>query len=135
MIRFIDEYRDRFPPTLICTTLKNNRRGGFLALRGYRHSITRGLSSRCLRDAVLSEYINSVQQNNYNAYGTQKMWHARRCEGLDNGCEQNCRADAPGGCFRKSQGNLPLASRKPKCPDLRSDLAQREFNAELPDKL
>ena len=57
MIRFIDEYRNRFSVEFICKTLKKNRAGGFITSRGYRQSKARGLSARCLRDAVLIERI------------------------------------------------------------------------------
>ncbi|MCT2289001.1 hypothetical protein M3F30_10510, partial [Corynebacterium sanguinis] len=41
MIRFVDEYRDRFTVEFICATLKNNREGGFITSRGYRQSKAR----------------------------------------------------------------------------------------------
>ncbi|CAB1043692.1 hypothetical protein FRC0549_01696 [Corynebacterium diphtheriae] len=43
MIRFIDEYWDRFSALFICQTLNTHRAGGFLSLRGYRQSKARGL--------------------------------------------------------------------------------------------
>jgi len=49
MIRFIDEYRNRFSVEFICKALKNNRAGGFITSRGYRQSKARGLSARRLR--------------------------------------------------------------------------------------
>ena len=53
MIRFIDEYRNRFSVEFICKALKNNRAGGFITSRGYRQSKARGLSARRLRDVRL----------------------------------------------------------------------------------
>ena len=47
MIRFIDEYRNRFSVEFICKTLQNNRAGGFIAPRGYRQSKAR-TSCGCL---------------------------------------------------------------------------------------
>lgn len=44
MIRFIDEYRNRFSVEFICQTLNIHREGGFLTSRGYRQSKVRGLS-------------------------------------------------------------------------------------------
>ena len=40
MIRFIDEYRNRFCVEFICKTVKNNRTGGFITSRGYCQSET-----------------------------------------------------------------------------------------------
>ncbi|CAI36542.1 transposase for IS3504j [Corynebacterium jeikeium K411] len=76
MIRFIDEYRNRFSVEFICKTLKDNRAGGFITSRGYRQSRARGLSARCLRDAVLVERIGAIHRDNYGVYGVRKMWHA-----------------------------------------------------------
>ena len=53
MIRFIDEYRDRFSVEFICETLNTHRVGGFITSRGYRQSKARGMSARSLRDAAL----------------------------------------------------------------------------------
>lgn len=91
MIRFIDEYRDRFSIEFICTTLKNNREGGFITSRGYRHSKARGLSSRTLRDTALVEHIRKVHSDNYGVYGIRKIWHALRREGIGIGREQTAR--------------------------------------------
>lgn len=83
MIRFIDEYRDRFSIEFICTTLKNNREGGFITSRGYRQSKAGGLSSRTLRDTALVEHIRKVHSDNYG----RKIWHALRREGIGIGRE------------------------------------------------
>ena len=60
MIRFIDEYRNRFLVEFICQTLNTHREGGFLSSRGYRQSKARGLSARSLRDAALVEHSRDV---------------------------------------------------------------------------
>lgn len=78
MIRFIDEYRDRFTIEFICTTLKNNHESCFITSCGYRQSKARGLSSRALRDAALVGLIRQVHADNYGVYGVRKMWHALR---------------------------------------------------------
>ena len=78
-------------PEFICTTLKNNREGGFITSRGYRQCKSRGLSARRLRDGVLVERINAVLQANYGVYGVRKMWHALRREGIDIGREHTAR--------------------------------------------
>ena len=88
MIRFIDEYRDRFSIEFICSTLRINREGGFITSRGYRQSRARGPSARRLRDAVLAEHIREVlaehirevHADNCGVYGIRKMWHALRAK-------------------------------------------------------
>ena len=91
MIRFIDEYRNRFSVELICRTLKDNRAGGFITSRGYRQSKARGVSARRLRDAVLVERISAVHWDIYGVYGVRKMWHVLRRDGIDIGREQTAR--------------------------------------------
>ena len=135
MIRFIDEYRNRFTIEFICTTLKNNREGGFITSRGYLQSKARGLSARRLRDGVLVERISAVHQDNYGVYGVRKMWHALRREGINIGREHTARLMRLAGVSGKGQGRSPITTRKANVPDLRPDLVQREFNAAAPNKL
>ncbi|MDK8479271.1 DDE-type integrase/transposase/recombinase [Corynebacterium pseudodiphtheriticum] len=132
MIRFIDEYRNRFTVEFICTTLKNNREGGFITSRGYRQSKARGQSARRLRDGVLVERISAVHQANY---GVRKMWHALRRDGIDIGREHTAWLMRLAGVSGKGKGRSPMTTRKANVPDLRPDLVQREFNAEAPNKL
>lgn len=91
MIRFIDEYRSSFSVEFICTTLKNNRTGGFIISRGYRQSKARGLSARRLRDAVLVERIRAIYWDNYGVYGVRTMWHALYRDGIDSGRKHTAR--------------------------------------------
>lgn len=70
MIRFIDEYHDRFCVEFICKTLNPHRIGGFLTCGGYRQHKSRGMSARCLCDAALVEHICEVHAANY---GVRKM--------------------------------------------------------------
>lgn len=135
MIRFIDEYRDRFTIECICTTLKNNREGGFITSRGYRQSKARGLCSRALRDATLVEHVRQVHADNYGVYGVRKMWRALRCGGIDIGREQRARLMGLAGLSGKGKGGAPVTTGKPQGPDLRSDLVNREFKAPGPGKL
>ena len=122
-------------PEFICTTLKNNREGGFITSRGYRQSKARGLSTRRLRDTVLVERISAVHQANYGIYGVRKMWHALYRDGIDIGHEHTARLMRLAGVSGKGKGRSPITTRKASVPDLRPDLVQREFSAEAPNKL
>ncbi|MDK8525735.1 IS3 family transposase [Corynebacterium sp. MSK150] len=135
MIRFIDEYRNRFSVEFMCKTLKNNRAGGFITSRGYRQSKARGLSARRLRDAVLVERISAIHRDNYGVYGVRKMWHALRRDGIDIGREQTARLMRLAGVSGKGKGGSPITTRKAHVPDLRPDLVEREFKAQSPNKL
>ena len=135
MIRFIDEYRDRFSVEFICTTLKNNRVGGFITSRGYRQSKARGPSARRLRDAVLIERISAIYQANYGVYGVRKMWHALHRDGIDIGREHTARLMRLAGVSGKGKGRSPVTTRRSKKVDTRPDLVGREFTASGPNKL
>ena len=101
MIRFIDEYRDRFSIEFICETLNTHRVGGFITSRGYRQSKARGMSARSLRDAALVAHIAEVHEENFSVYGIRKMWHTLRREGIDIGREQTARLIAS--CWSQRQ--------------------------------
>ncbi|WP_342318465.1 IS3 family transposase [Corynebacterium mayonis] len=135
MIRFVDDYRDRFTVEFICATLKNNREGGFITSRGYRQSKARGLSARALRDAAVMEHVRQVHANNYGVYGVRKMWRALRREGIHIGREQTARLMRLAGLSGKGKGGAPRTTRKPKGPDVRPDLVNREFRAPSPNRL
>ena len=122
-------------PEFICTTLKNNRAGGFITSRGYRQSKARGLSARRLRDGVLVERISAVHRDNYGVYGVRKMWHALRRDEIDIGREHTAWLMHLAGVSGKGKGRSPMTTRKANVSDLRPDLVQREFNAEAPNKL
>lgn len=107
MIRFIDEYRDRFSVEFICLTLKAHRVGGFITSRGYRQAKARGPSARVLRDTALVEVIKTVHQANYGVYGVRKMWHALQRDGIAIGREQTARLMRLAGVKGKIQGEIP----------------------------
>ena len=135
MIQFIDQHRDRFTIEFMCTTLKNNREGGFITSRGYRQLKARGISARSLRDTALVERIRKVHAENYSVYGVRKMWHALHRQGVEIGREQTARLMRLAGVSGKGKGAAPVTTRKPKRPDLRPDLVGREFNAPGPNRL
>ncbi|MDK8709206.1 IS3 family transposase [Corynebacterium pseudodiphtheriticum] len=135
MIRFIDEYRNRFTIEFMYTTLKNNRKGGFITSRGYHQSKACGMSARRLRDAGLLEHLRQVHADNYGVYGVRKMWHALRRKRIAIGREQTARLMRVAGVSGKGKGRSPITTRKAHVPDLRPDLVQREFSAAAPNKL
>lgn len=135
MIRFIDQYRDRFTVEFICVTLNNEREGGFITSRGYRDAKRRGPSARTVRDMALVERIKKVHAANYSVYGVRKMWHALVRDGIEIGREQTARLMRLAGVRGKSKGAPPTTTRKAKTPDLRPDLVNRNFTADAPNRL
>lgn len=135
MIQFIDGHRDRFSIEFMCKALNTHRAGGFITSRGYRQSKARGLSSRRLRDVALAEHIRRVHAENYGVYGVRKTWHTLRRQGIDIGREHTARLMRQAGVAGKSKGGSPITTRKPKGPDLRPDLVNRDFTAHRPNQL
>ena len=72
MIRFINEYRDRFGVELICRMLRPAVQG-FLASRGYRAAVGRAPSARQLKDELLVPEVARLHAENYGVYGVRKM--------------------------------------------------------------
>ena len=116
-------------------TLNAFRAGGFITSRGYQQSKARGLSSRRRRDVALVERIRELHAENYGVYGVRKMWHALRRQGIDIGREQTARLMRLAGVAGKSKGKSPITTRKPKSPDNRPDLVNRDFTAHRPNQL
>ena len=106
MIRLVDEHRDRFSIEFICQTLKNNRKGGLITSSEYRQNEARGIRARALRR-----------------------------EGIDLGSEQTVRLMRQADLSVKGKDGAPITTRKPKSPDPRLDLFNREFTATYPSCL
>src|SRR5690606_639976 len=87
MIRFIDEYRDRFGVELICRVLRPAVQG-FLTSRGYRAAVGRSPSAHRLRDDLLVPEIARLHAENYGVYGRRKMHALMRRQGWDIGRDQ-----------------------------------------------
>lgn len=80
MIRFINEYRDRFGVELICRVLRPAVQG-FLTSRGYRAAIGRAPSARQLKDDLLVPEVARLHAENYGVYGRRKMHALMRRQG------------------------------------------------------
>ncbi|MFR9990307.1 IS3 family transposase, partial [Corynebacterium striatum] len=98
-------------------------------------SKARGLSARALRDAALVEHIRDVHAENYGVYGVRKMWRVLQHQGIDIGREHTARLMRSAGLSGKGKGGEPITTRKPKDPDLRPDLVNRDFKAPGPNRL
>ena len=115
-------------------TLNIHRAGGFITSRVYRQSKARGLSSRRLRAVALVERIRKLHAENYGVYGVRKMWHTLARQGIDIGVSKPP-FDATGWRSGKPKGRAPITTRKPKGPDNRPDLVNRDFTAHRPNQL
>ncbi|HAT1304032.1 TPA: hypothetical protein I8V98_002542 [Corynebacterium striatum] len=65
----------------------------------------------------------------------RKMWRVLQRRGIDSGREHTARLMRSAGLSGKGKGGAPITTRKPKGPDLRPDLVNREFKAPGPNRL
>lgn len=135
MIRFIDEYRDRFGVELICRVL-SEAEGGFITSRGYRAAKARQPSARALCDRLLIGEITRLHAENFSVYGVRKMWHVMHRAGWQIGRDQIARLMREAGVRGVVRGRRPRTSMAaPDATDERPDLVERDFAAAAPGKL
>ena len=77
---FIDAHRERFGIEPICDVLREQGVG--IAPSTYHAAKKRPLSARAIRDAELRPVIQRVYDENFVAYGGDKMWdHLNNVDG------------------------------------------------------
>lgn len=134
MIRFIDEYRDRFGVELICRVLRPAVQG-FLTSRGYRSAVGRAPSARQLRDDLLVPEVARLHAENYGVYGRRKMHALMRRQGWDIGRDQTERLMRLVGVRGVNKSKRVFTTRGDKTAVLPSDLVNRRFTAPAPRRL
>jgi transposase InsO family protein len=134
MIRFIDQYRDRFGVELICRVLRPAVRG-FITSRGYRAAKARVPSARQLRDELLVPEIARLHAENYGVYGRRKMHALLRRQGWDIGRDQTARLMKLAGVRGVRKSKRVFTTRADKTAALPGDLVNRRFRADAPRRL
>lgn len=134
MIRFIDEYRERFGVELICRTLRPAVQG-FITSRGYRAAKTRVASARQLRDELLVPEVARLHAENYGVYGRPKMHALLKRQGWDIGRDQTERLMRLAGVRGVRKSKKVFTTRPDKAQALPRDLVQRRFRADAPRRL
>jgi len=125
---FIDAHCEDFGVELICRTIGTSVSAHYQRATGQR-------SARDVEDERLLEVIRCVHRDNYEAYGSRRMWKALRREGEDVGrghVERLMRRNGIVGAKRRGkpwrttiQGDQPATS---------PDLLERDFSASRPDE-
>ncbi|MCD1269515.1 transposase, partial [Microbacterium sp. MEC084] len=133
MIRFIDEYRERFGVELICRTLRPAVQG-FITSRGYRAAKTRVVSARQLRDELLVPEVARLHAENYGVYGRRKMHAVLKRQGWDIGRDQTERLMRLAGVRGVRKSKKAFTTRPDKAQSLPRDLVQRRFRADAPHR-
>lgn len=134
MIRFIDEYRDRFGVEFLCRALRTAVRG-FLTSRGYRAAKQRTSSARQLRDELIVPEIQQLHARHYGVYGRRKMHALLRREGWEIGRDQTERLMKLAGVRGVRKSERVFTTRSDKAAALPADLVNRRFVADGPRKL
>ncbi|MBN9225469.1 MULTISPECIES: IS3 family transposase [unclassified Microbacterium] len=134
MIRFINEYRDRFGVELICRMLRPAVQG-FLTSRGYRAAVGRAPSARQLKDELLVPEVARLHAENYGVYGRRKMHALLRRQGWEIGRDQTERLMRLAGVRGVRKSNRVFTTRSDKTATLPGDLVNRRFTAPAPRRL
>jgi putative transposase len=127
-VSFINEHRDRFGVEPICDTLQ-------VAPSTYYAALSRPLSCRRTRDDELKVEIARVHEENFDVYGTEKVWKQLRRESIEVGRDRVGRLmaeleleGAVRGKTRRTTIPSPVAQRP-------ADLVDRDFSATAPNRL
>lgn len=135
MIRFIDEYKDRYGVELICRTLREHLEGGFLTSRAYRYAKTRPRCARSIRDEQMLPIITQVHEDNYSVYGAVKLTKTLQRAGWALGRDQVARLMKIAGIRGVIRGRGVKTTLSRAGRDDRPDLVKRKFRADGPNQL
>jgi len=127
-VSFINEHRDRFGVEPICDVLQ-------VAPSTYYAALSRPPSARQLRDSCLKVEIARVHQENFDVYGTEKVWKQLRRERVEVGRDRVGRLMAElelEGAVRGKTWRTTIPSQVEHRP---ADLVDRDFSATAPNRL
>ena len=125
---FINEHRERFGVEPICDTLQ-------VAPSTYYAALSRPPSARQLRDRELKVEIARVHKDNFDVYGTEKVWKQLRREDIEVGRDRVGRLMAElelEGAVRGKTWRTTIPSSVDSRP---ADLVDRDFSATAPNRL
>jgi putative transposase len=127
-VSFIDQHRERFGVEPICQTLQ-------VAPSTYYAAVSRPASARRLRDEELKVEITRVHKENFNVYGTEKVWRQLSRQGIEVGRDRVARLMAElelVGAVRGKTWRTTISSNLGERP---ADLVDRNFTATAPNRL
>jgi putative transposase len=125
---FIDERRDDFGVELICRSLD-------VSASAYYQRATGQRSARAVEDERLLAVIRRVHKENFEAYGSRRMWLQLRRQGETAPRCQIERLMAVNGIVGAKRRGRPWRTTIPDRDGQRSpDLLDRDFSAERPDE-
>jgi putative transposase len=127
-VEFIDKHRNRFGVEPICQTLQ-------VAPSTYYAAVSRPPSQRQLRDQELKIEIARVHRENFDVYGTEKVWRQLGRERIEVGRDRVARLMAElelVGAVRGKTWRTTISSNVGERP---ADLVDRNFTATAPNRL
>jgi len=127
-VGFINQHRDRFGVEPICDTLQ-------VAPSTYYAALSRPPSARQQRDRELKVEIARVHQDNFDVYGTEKVWKQLRRESIQVGRDRVGRLMADlelAGVVRGKTWRTTIPSNAGERP---ADQVDRNFTATAPNRL
>jgi putative transposase len=127
-VSFINEHRERFGVEPICDTLQ-------VAPSTYYAALSRPPSERQVRDRELKVEIARVHKENFDVYGTEKVWKQLRRESIEVGRDRVGRLMAElelEGAVRGKTWRTTIPSQVDSRP---ADLVDRDFSATAPNRL
>ena len=125
---FINEHRERFGVEPICDVLQ-------VAPSTYYAALSRPPSARQLHDCSLKVEIARVHKENFDVYGTEKVWKQLRRERVEVGRDRVGRLMAElelEGAVRGKTWRTTIPSQVDSRP---ADLVDRDFSAVAPNRL
>ncbi len=133
MIAFIDDHRQAHGVEPICRVLP-------IAPSTYHAHVAKRanpslLSARARQDLALKEEVRRVFEENFEVYGTRKVWRQLRREGQDVArctVERLMRAMGLQGVIRGKRVRTTISDKKTPCP---LDRVNRQFRAPCPNRL
>ena len=127
-MKFINTFRDRWGVEPICDTLQ-------VAPSTYYAALSRPASARQVRDRELKVEIARAHKENFDVYGTEKVWKQLRREGVEVGRDRVGRLMAElelVGAVRGKTWRTTIPSAVASRP---ADLVERDFSATAPNRL
>ena len=112
----------------ICTTLQ-------VASSTYYAARDRPLSARARRDAELLPALVELFKENYEVYGSRKLWKAARRSGIEIGRDQIARLMRQAGIQGVLRSKRVRTTRRDRSAARHPDLVKRQFRVEEPNQL
>jgi putative transposase len=127
MIAFIDVHKDVYGVEPICRELP-------IAPSTYYAARGRQPSARALADAALRPQVLRVYQENYEAYGAEKIWRQLHREGTQAGRDRVARLMRELGISGVVRGKAKRTTSSSETTERPADLLARNFSAPAPSR-